>query len=324
MGIGNNDDVASSGTSERVSLIDPYVEAVMGTNLSPEESIRRSYEQNVRREELIAQCMTETGFQYIPVIPEQAPTPPPPAANVAEVYRPNDRTWVAEYGYAGIRSPWEGIDMGNVIGGGPALITRDPNQDYIDSLTDAERDAYFIALWGPPVEPGDQEGLSQAEMIAQMGCWGWAQHQVAASNPQELMRSEQFAPLFESINQFRQELPFRPEMRELNHDWAVCMEAAGHLGFNYQSDAQQTFWNELTEFWNNWDWNRGEPTLDNSPELAEMHQREIDLALADFDCRLSTNFQARQDEATTAAEQQFINDNRAALESLRAAAEQLG
>jgi len=51
-------------------------------------------------------------------------------------------------------------------------------------------------------------------------------------------------------------------------------------------------------------------------------EREINTALADYDCRIAVDYQARQDARRTELETQFIADHRADLEALRAAAEQ--
>jgi len=53
-----------------------------------------------------------------------------------------------------------------------------------------------------------------------------------------------------------------------------------------------------------------------------MREREIDMALADFDCRVAVDYDARQAAVVNETETQFVNDHRSALEALRSAFEQ--
>lgn len=60
----------------------------------------------------------------------------------------------------------------------------------------------------------------------------------------------------------------------------------------------------------------------NSPTIAALHEREVALATADLNCRVSTGFAAGRQAHIHAVENQFIIDHREALEALRSAVEQ--
>jgi len=53
-----------------------------------------------------------------------------------------------------------------------------------------------------------------------------------------------------------------------------------------------------------------------------LRERELEIALADFDCRVASDFSARQEARRIEIETQFVDDHHAALTALRAAAEQ--
>lgn len=62
-----------------------------------------------------------------------------------------------------------------------------------------------------------------------------------------------------------------------------------------------------------------EPT---DPKLVTVKDEEIELALADLDCREKTDYTAVHKKVQDALEQRFIDDHRAELDALKADAEQ--
>ena len=305
---------ASSGTGPNnpsppdSSPLAEYWNAVWGTDLSPAERARRDDEAHTRREEMIAQCMNEAGFTYIPIppMPQQIYDP--------DDWRPDDRQWVMEYGYGQLVAPegWQ-PDWGLTV-----EIPADPNQEIIANLSDAERRAYTLALHGPARHADDPVGEGDR------GCNGVAWDLFNASRAASLFNSEEFAPLFEAWEAAR--IEFGSQITDADLDWVSCMADAGYPGFTRQDDALQSFMDEKNQLFSrigDHDWVAlGPPTPANHPAWAELHDREIPLALADLDCREATNFTARQDARTFEFEAQFLNDHRAAFNALRDAAEQ--
>ena len=331
LGLGGTDNGNANGSTDaapatRVSLLDQYLAPIWGTNVSPDEAAQRANAENARREELIAQCMHEAGFEYTP---NPAVITPTPETSADSIWRPDDRAWVEEFGYAAIVSPWTDLGRGEELGeAAVANIPQDPNQEFMNSLSETERQAYINALWGEPIEISMEEdaNLTMEDRFAMMGCWGFAQGQLQTARPSDLVASDEFAPLFEAMSEMYNSVYQRPEWIEIDRDWANCMADRGHPGINNQNEAQQGIFDDLNAFWQQWDWeaNPQAPTISTSPELAAIHQRELAMAITDFECREAVNYRQRQNDVMTTVEQQFINDHRATLDALVAAAEQLG
>jgi len=312
--------------AERVSPLDDLLGEILGTNL-PFEEFKTKYQQEIiRHEELVAQCMTEAGFDYIPA-PSEYEIADASVRNPA--YRPDVRDWVAQYGFAQIVYPAEMMAPCGVIIDPPA----NPNQDYINSLSPAERDAYWATLIFPQFDsaPGgvtlaDGTFLTDNEFqdyLTNSTCNGRASRIISEESPAGLTESAEFAPLFTAISDLRTRL--WEEATEADYDWGACMADKGFPDYARPIEARNQFGQEVNDALDriskHWDYSRDLNTA-NSPELAELHNREIDIALADFDCRVSVNHQARKDAHETAAELQFIEDYRPAFNALRAAAEQ--
>jgi hypothetical protein len=92
------------------------------------------------------------------------------------------------------------------------------------------------------------------------------------------------------------------------------MTAAGFPGYERQTDAFTQFFAQRNDFASS---NGFGPA-----ETQEWKGKEVDLALADLDCRTSTNYQALRLKAQWAAETQFVADHKKDLDALRARVEQ--
>jgi len=298
---------AQAPNQSKVSPLAEYLSAIEGTDLSPDSQIRRFLEEQNRREELIAQCMHEAGFEYVP-----SPQAMSAVQQLGE-WQTDDQEWVLQFGYGIFQRPEGGQGWS-----AEWSVLADPNSEYVESLSDGERSAFFEALHGPST------GVADETVMEFRGCRGWAQQQVFLESPGSLHLLDEFAPLFEAIDTMRENLLF--EISDADADWAACMADAGHPGFQRQRDAQQSITeriNVLMEGLGDWDWLLlGEPSPDNHPAFADAAEHETALALADLNCRVTVDFNARQEARNFEAETQFVNDHRAALEALRSAAEQ--
>jgi len=317
----------------QVLPIDEYLNLLWGTDLSPEAQILDRQAENVRVEELIAECMHAAGFDYTP-FPEGTQF----VIEEGVEWLTDDPEWLAEYGFGVLNwpgSPGRGVhSFGGDI---PGVVN--PNREFELSLTGAEQEAYQRTLWGIPFPfpesteeillIDDDEVIEWTEDPANWGCQRTAWEQMTTEMmPYGLRTTDQFAPLFAAIEQFRTN--FALELTDANRDWAACMVAAGYSEFSVRpADFNLYFSEELTEvttqlqrdgvMFTNWP-----PAPGEHPALDEFRRREIDTALADLQCRQATDYDARQADAIVAAETQFVTDHRADFEALRSAIEQFG
>ncbi|MFF2634082.1 hypothetical protein ACFVR6_14465 [Microbacterium sp. NPDC058021] len=289
---------------EELSPLSRYLSAAWGGDLSEEEQIERMEKDNAEREELVAQCMTEEGFEYIP-----APNTGSISFASDNVYEPDSQEWVAQYGYGMINYPGGDEAME------PSEEYVDPNADYVSSLSAAEQTAFYEVLYGPPTpeEEMSEDGSYEYDWTT-AGCHGWAQHEMEGDDP---TTSDEHKPIMDAINDFYMGLATAPELADLNAAWATCMDEGGYPGFAAQGDAQMSISDELNAYYENQtEW------IEDDPELAELGEREIELALVDLECREKTDYRDKNTEVMTVLEEQFIADHQAELDAFLAAAEQ--
>jgi len=311
---GNNaNDAASASAAVQQGPLTELLNGALGLNVTPAERERQFNEQHRIEEESIAQCMTNAGFEYLPNI---NPNP----TDFDSMFRPTDREWVAQYGFATVRTPWDADNAQPTY--------TDPNAAYLASLSPAELAAFNSALYGAMADVNymSAEDMGDVEdLLANSGCWGEAQQQTIANSATATFYTAEFAPLTEAIMNFFDKV--RDDITEADRDWVTCMANAGHTGFQRQSDAAASIVAEQDDLmgrfnWDNWDDSLGYPSAANYPALAELADRETELALADFDCRATTNFDARRSAFQVDAEKQFVSDHKAELNALQAAVEQ--
>lgn len=288
-------------TGHRAMPLDEYLPAIWGLGISQEERLL-DFEERLRREgQLTAECMAEQGFEFVAMDPREITR-----GLVGGERWPDDREWVAEWGFGLVREPRPDLP--------PEALepARNPNHDRVAGYSAAQREAWFGALLGDAPSYADWE---------REGCTGWARHQAEQElNP--LARPE-FTRLAEAIEDFRARWYTEAatvHLADLHHDWAACMTLAGHPGLRTQGDAREEIWTRLTSIED-----AGfQGDRDTHPPLVELFEDEVALALADLDCRVDVNFAARADDAREAAEREFIAAHRDELDALRAAAEQGG
>jgi len=287
------------------SPLGEYFSALYGGDLSPEEQEARYAADDKEREELMAACMQEQGFEYQPVNNSVYST-----SSDGEEWKPDDREWVSQWGYGAIDYP--GSDAPPVPEDDMPV---DPNADYVQSLSESEQTAYWEALYGPtPSEEELGEDGSYEYNWETAGCQGQADHEMTGDDP---MQSGEFDDILDTLNTFYEDVQTSPEMTALDAEWAACMDAAGHPGFVQQYDAQSSIYDELNEFY--------ESSGDQGPDeaaLDALQKTEIELALADLDCREETDYRDVAQKLQWDAEEQFIADHKTELDALKAAAEQ--
>ena len=270
----------SPGAAEpdRTSPLTAYFGAAYGADLSEDEQQKQFQEQHKRLEDSVAQCMKEQGFEYRPSVLPGA------AASSGEDWNFDSREFVSQYGYGVVNQPG-----GDESEGGAAEELEDPNAAYVASLSDSERTAYYEALSGPQHadnEADAMQGKEQEYDWTTAGCSGKAQHEVMDEDP---LQSDEHKGLIDAVNEFYEGQASWPEMAELNSAWSTCMTEAGQPAFTAQTDAQHSIYEKQTEL-------QESVVAEGEVDRAALHglgEQEMELALADFDCRAGRDHQCK-------------------------------
>lgn len=294
---------ACGGTPEQpertLSPIDVYLLAGSGTELSAEERDADGDAWLRENEELIAGCMKDAGFEYVP----HAPTPMGFDFNMIGSADLDNPEWIKRYGYGIVTSP-DRSDKPTVV--------PNPNDAIVEALTDAERTEYYRTLTGGESAYGADGSYDPSKG----GCFGAAQIELDARDP---LRADEFRPLLDAINDFYLALDAQPEIVALDAQWAECMSTAGYGPYGYQMEPLGEINGELLRLIN-----EGGADAWADPAVERLAVREIELATADFECREETGYRASYASVRNTLEERFVEDNRADLEAYKATAEQAG
>jgi hypothetical protein len=299
----------SGDAADATSPLSAYLNVVYGLYLSPEERAARLLAQETRVADLTAQCMKAQGFDYVPYLGSFGGGGDGPDVHL------DDRAWVTQHGY--------GIMDGLYLQPAPAAMLADPNMAHRATLSPAEQEAWDTALfdrrgYSSRDQSSLQTGQQEPYEWQRAGCMGSAQHQWEVENPtqsSDVMRAE-FSPLFDAIDTFYATWDQDASHGPLPFDvaWVDCMTATGFPGYERQLDAFNQFQAQELE--------HASTNGFGPAETQEWKDREVALALADLDCRTSTNYQALRQKAQWAAEAQFVADHQQDLNALRARVEQ--
>ena len=259
------------------------------------------YEKQAKEiEELVAECMSDDGWEYIPVDQTQYGS----MSDYDDEERDTEK-WVATYGY-GVNLTQE--EQEEMYGSPEEYV--DPNQEYVESLSETENIAYYAALYGPgPSEEEMNEDGSYEYNWEDGGCYGKAQHEVSGEQAYD---QDQFKPIFDAMGELYEDQGKDPRMKELESKWASCMADAGYTEFKAKQDAAQSIYDQQNEFWENNP--NGESPTDE--QIKEWRSEEIDVALADFKCGEKVDYTNQQLTVQFELEEQFIKDHKAELDEL--------
>lgn len=258
-------------------------------------------------EELVAACMSDEGFEYVPVDQTQGMG----SAEIEEIDY-NSEEWVIENGYGMSQSPEQIAESQEQ---GEEWV--DPNQPYVESLSATEQEAYYATLYGePPAEDELSEDGSYEYNWETAGCQGAADHEVRG---EQAFDQEENQPLFDAINAMYEDLQTDPAFAELDAEWASCMADAGYADFSQKPDAMNAVVERSNGLWEN----AADPETGPTPEeQAEVREYELEVALADFTCSEEVGYTDASLELQFEAERQFIEDHKAELDALVASVEQ--
>jgi hypothetical protein len=289
------------------------------------------------REALVAVCMKGAGFDYY-AVPYGGPLteePHPYLVRADYLMVPpldSDRAAVAQWGY-GVDSEASVEDelFGNQD---PAVREKtELNQQYVDSLSAAGRHEYQTALYGFDPEREDVQGKPPE------GCLGEALASVPDLDvtPYGGDFRETYWDLLGQLTEVTTwDVGIDPRSVALDQEWQLCAESKG-LDFSTfvftatMPDGSEVPSSDMALL------NR--PSPGNAIRLARQlgedgemmaagegqaalraYPAQVQVALADYDCRQQTDYMNRLMEIQRDVEQQFLDANRSALEEMAIAA----
>ncbi len=286
-----------------------------------------------QRQQIIAECMAEQGFEYIPVDYGDSFF----FGGIDEGIDPTSREWAETYGFGFTTFAFEDEGFEE-----QAEEWVDPNQDYVDGLSEGARDAYYEALYGTPPEydPSmteeeyDQLFEENPELFAPQGCDGEAWE---ATNSYAQLDDVYFA-LSDEFDELYERVEADPRIAAFQQEWAECMAGKGHA-YSDMEDMYEHLSERSNELWNYDDWvdplegmtdeeiqnlfdTATEDELDElfagpepDPELqAEIQEWEIALALDSFDCGGTSQWE-QWDEIYQEYQALFIEENLGAIQA---------
>lgn len=266
-------------------------------------------EQDRQREDLIAQCMAEQGFEYTP-----------DTGNTFYYSGDEDsdgpdwgtREFAEQYGFGVI--DWPGMQEMEEQQEGQEYT--DPNWDYVSTLSESEQNAFYEALHGPgPTEEEmalmeeDEDYMWQPE---DQGCWGWAYQKVNEGTTIGFYDDPEFADLIEAMNAMWEDTQNDPEMVSLNTDWSACMVGAGYPEVTVRDDIHSWIYDQYSALMEGPTGEWVELTPEQKEEFREF---EIAAAVADWDCQKEVNWDKRYAEIDTRVQQEFLDAHKDQLDA---------
>lgn len=299
----------------------PLIGALSTRSAAQEES-RRAWWETVEAD--VATCMNDAGFDY-----EPEPYPEAVDETVLAVFvakdaltlprLPDTRDEAARVGYGAddIPAAEAAREKAEAVG---------PNGAYYESLSGAAKSADAVTLTGSsgPDDPGEGGCLADAQ----------TRHPdpTGADAPDAFL--EQYTPLLALMHRIRSEdVNGHTRATTLNEQWATCMADAGFdiapgqpgatsptprdalgLAIRTRPDGQVS----PAEY----DGLTSELPIEERYLLGSEPERAI--ALADFDCRAATDYEATLTDVLVELEAQFVRDHKPELDELAAAIELAG
>lgn len=235
----------------------------------PEAAEAQVIEQERARQEVIAQCMQEQGFEYVAQDPSQFIS----FGSEMEEYGTDE--WIAKWGF-GITTQYFSQDqVGPDLLGydesafGPDEEFVDPNQDYVESLSDSEREAYYEALYGDPdAFPTFDESLSEEEIEAQMedfrfepqGCEGEA----FTSQDSSFAFYQEFQ---DELEEMSERIQADPRVLERTTELRDCVADKGH-DFESMEKVYERFYADMEKI-------SASVGFDDFPEVSEEEMAQL-------------------------------------------------
>ena len=296
---------AATPAGEEVGPLGEYYEQLYASS-SQEDMDAQTRE----REALVATCMQEQGFEYVPLDPATDGAYSVEEAEDAPVVDYDSEEYAATEGYGVFTYDEE--DQAEE----PVEEYVDPNEDYVAAMSESESTAYYEALHGPQVEYDEDAPEEEVRYDwTTAGCYGAADHEVMGEQAWE---DPAFASLMEEMDGLYEEAAADPAMVALDAEWAGCMADAGFTGFTKQQDAAESIYEEQNTLYESGG-AEGEYVEPDPAALAELEEQELETAVADARCREEVDYRAKAQEVSFALEQDFVDTHEAELAALVAA-----
>jgi hypothetical protein len=272
-----------------------------------------------QREAMVAACMKQQGFEYVPV-PYKLMT----SSAVTDFWQhidsisvptlPLSRADVERFGY-GVQEPLPASVLA------PLSQEEQANAAYVAQLSADAQAAYDLALTGhDAVVPATYEeaGGCRGEALATFPDPAAAsQQQIVLDNHEDFIHDFRWLIIDGVVLDAR--------MVAANRDWAKCMASAGidHLvGWEDQvtpysalmlalrTDSDGVLWEPASS---------GEAEEPEQYRSLAMSPPEVTIALADFDCRAEVGYHQTANQIALELQRSFINENRRQADELLAA-----
>ena len=235
------------------------------------------------REELVAACMTEQGFTYVPAVP---PAPAGPARTEADgVPDQGTLAFAEQFGFGIADTSW----MSAAGAAMPAWTN--PNDEHVERMSEAERAAWEYALYGIGAD-------GHGEDWALGGCLGEALEQT-------LQPPTAFAGLQEEAGRHWERVWSDPRVAEVDAAWASCMIDHGHPGWQSPVDLHSGLSDEFSERY----------ASAGAEARAGFAEREIALAVASETCRAQVSHGETVYSINHDLQRQFVDRHEAELEA---------
>jgi hypothetical protein len=299
----------------------------------------------VKRDEFIGSCMKAKGFGYYPNEVE------PVEEGESDIRAGDRRLWV----------PWLPDDLAEVERYGYGYLNLSPaadhmpsldpasdlNERYVASLSVSAQREYQVALMGAELADYVSSGAPMDIALPEMGgCWAEADR----AHPSPVLRAAEELPTVayeDLIDQMRDQAgdPYsatfvrRAEVDHLNSEWLECFErdfppaepAELPEGLTVIADGDG-YSSGPTAAWNlavntneaGESWDPGPEGKEAPAEYASLTgtSREIAIAVADYRCRVETDYVARFLAIEREAQEEFIAAHQAELDEMVAALEE--
>jgi len=246
-------------------------------------------QQAIEEEEVVAACMTEAGFEYLPNTGSHG------FGDGSDLEHPPDsREFAEQYGYGMAVVP-DGLTPGPGV---------DPNRAYIEAMSASEAAEYYQAYRGDWV--GSDSG--EEPDWEQMGCVGKAVLEVYRSGA---AADATYLALKDEVDRIEADLvPTHPDVVRADAEWSDCMADAGYPDYTRQPEAKARW----IEHMNDPDGNGvGDPG--DAAAQARLAPEEIALATADWDCRDRTGYDDVVARVRNAAQQEYVDAHRDELDA---------
>lgn len=274
-----------------------------GDYAASDEISEAEHRRQYRVEELVADCMAEAGFEYLPQRRDDQIGEVSDEYVEATALRTEDpERFASEYGYGMTTMP---------PGRSSAQDYEDPNWAIREGLSPQDQTEYDRALWG---EWPEATLTDEAIEPAHPGCYSEATEEVYGAADDG--GYEQWEEINQQIGELYEQIERHPRVAEAVRDWGGCMTEAGYPGLDKIYGGHELV-NERSAQVHGW----GADSAGESPEpdpgaLADLQDFERAVASTDYQCRRE-HYDTVYGEVRDELEGQFIEDHRAELEAYR-------